>query len=132
MAYPTLTAGAGPRLNAIWISPRAAALVAKYEKPGDPPVVAAGYGEPSLLFALGTETRLTDGMGAAEVGAYQGGLALVEDKERPSFLAHLAERETDAVPLDALDGFNYTRGRKVHITLYRVTQTHDVTVPPAE
>ncbi|MEJ0026432.1 MAG: glycosyltransferase family 39 protein [Rhizomicrobium sp.] len=132
VAYPTLTAGAGPRLNAIWISPRAAALVAKYEKPGDPPVVAAGYAEPSLLFALGTETRLTDGMGAAEVGAYQGGLALVEDKERPSFLAHLAERETDAVPLDGLDGFNYTRGRKVHITLYRVTQTHDVTVPPAE
>ena len=130
--YPTLTAGAGPRLDAIWISPRAAALVAKYTVPGDPPVAAAGYIEPSLLFALGTDTRLTDGAGAAEAGAYQGGLALVEDRERPSFLAHLAERETDAVPLDGLDGFNYTRGRKVHLTLYRVTATHDVTLPPAE
>ena len=132
VAYPTLTAGAGPRLDAIWISPRAAALVAKYTVPGDPPVAAAGYIEPSLFFALGTETRLTDGAGAAEAGAYQGGLALIEDGEQPSFLAHLAERETDAVPLDRLGGFNYTRGRKVHITLYRVTATHDVTVPPAE
>jgi hypothetical protein len=84
------------------------------------------------MFALGSETRLTDGIGAAEVGAYQGGLALIEDKERPAFLAHLAELQTDAAPLDQLDGFNYTRGRKVHITLYRVTATHDVTVPPAE
>jgi len=132
LAYPTLTAGAGPRLSAIWISPRAAALVARYAKPGDPAPVAAGYAEPSLMFALGTETRLTDGAGAAELGAYQGGLALIEDTERPSFLAHLAEHETDAVPLDGLDGFNYTRGRKVHITLYRVTATQDVAVPPAE
>ncbi len=84
VAYPTLTAGAGPRLDAIWISPRAAALVAKYARPGDPPAVSAGYAEPSLLFALGTETRLTDGVGAAEVGAYQGGLALIDDHERPS------------------------------------------------
>ncbi len=130
--FPTLTAGAGPRLDAIWISPRAAALVARNTMPGDPPVSAAGYDEPSLLFALGTDTRLTDGAGAAEAGAYQGGLALIEDREQPSFLAHLAERETDAVPLGGLDGFNYTRGRKVHVTLYRVTATHDVAVPPAE
>ncbi|HEY0106887.1 MAG TPA: glycosyltransferase family 39 protein [Rhizomicrobium sp.] len=130
--YPTLTIGAAPRLDRIWISPRAAALIAEYRRPDDPPPIAAGYTEPSLMFLLGSETRLTDGAGAAEIGAYQGGLALIEDGERPSFLAHLAEIETDAVPLDQLGGFNYTRGRKVHITLYRVTQTHDVTVPPAE
>jgi 4-amino-4-deoxy-L-arabinose transferase-like glycosyltransferase len=132
VAYPTLTIGAAPRLERIWISPRAAELLVKHAHPGDPPAIAAGYIEPSLMFALGSETRLTDGIGAAEVGAYQGGLALIEDKERPAFLAHLAELQTDAAPLDQLDGFNYTRGRKVHITLYRVTATHDVTVPPAE
>jgi hypothetical protein len=132
VAYPTLTTGAAPRLSRLWVSPRAAALIAKYAKPGDPPPIAAGYTEPSLKFALGTETRLTDGHGAADVGAYQGGLALIEDSERPAFLAHLAEIEADAVPLDGIDGFNYTRGRPVHITLYRVTATHDVMVPPAE
>jgi 4-amino-4-deoxy-L-arabinose transferase-like glycosyltransferase len=130
--YPTITALAAPHLTALWVSPRAAALAGEYAKPGDPPVAAAGYIEPSLMFALGSETRLTDGAGAAEIGAYQGGLALVEDSERAAFLARLAELETDAAPLGELTGFNYTRGRKVHITLYRVTAAHDVTVPPAE
>ncbi|HEY4940180.1 MAG TPA: glycosyltransferase family 39 protein [Rhizomicrobium sp.] len=130
--YPTLMVGAAPRLEQIWVSPRAAALVAKYRRPGDPPPSLAGYTEPSLFFLLGTETRLTDGMGAADAGAFQGGLALVEDSERPAFLAHLAEIEADAVPVDELSGLNYSRGRRVHITLYRVSATHDITVPPAE
>jgi 4-amino-4-deoxy-L-arabinose transferase-like glycosyltransferase len=130
--YPTLTVGAAPRLAQLWISPHASALVARDAHPGDPPPVLAGYTEPSLVFLLGTDTRLTDGTGAAEVGAYQGGLALIEDKERPAFLAHLAEIEADAAPVDQLSGFNYSRGRKVHITLYRVTASQEVTVPPAE
>jgi hypothetical protein len=92
----------------------------------------AGYTEPSLVFFLGSETRLTNGAGAAEVGANQGGLALVEDSERAAFLAHLVELEADANKLDELSGYNYSRGRKVHITIYRVTATHDITVPPAE
>lgn len=130
--YPTLMVGAAPRLQQIWVSPRAAALVAKYGHPGDPPPSLAGYTEPSLFFLLGTETRLTDGEGAADAGAFQGGLALIEDSERPAFLAHLAEIEADAVPVDELSGLNYSRGRRVHITLYRVSATHDITVPPAE
>lgn len=132
VAYPMLTAGAAPRLDRIWISPRAAALIAKYAKPGDPPPAAAGYIEPSLVFALGSDTRLTDGRGAAEIGRLQGGLALIADAERPAFLDRLAELQTDAVPLDGLDGFNYTRGRAVHLTLYRVTAIHDIELPPAE
>jgi hypothetical protein len=132
MLYPALTVGVAPRLDQLWVSPRAAALVAKNAHRGDPPPVLAGYTEPSLVFLLGTETRLTDGTGAAEVGAFQGGLALIEDSERPAFLAHLAEIEADAVQVDQLGGFNYSRGRKVHITLYRVTASQEVTVPPAE
>ena len=130
--YPALTAGAAPRLERIWISPRAAALVRKATLPGDPPPVLAGYNEPSLVFLLGTDTRLSDGTGAAEGGAYLGGLALVEDKERPAFLAHLAELEADAVKVDELTGLNYSHGKPVHITLYRVTATHDIAAPPAE
>jgi 4-amino-4-deoxy-L-arabinose transferase-like glycosyltransferase len=130
--YPAITAGAAPRLDRIWVSPRAAALVARHARPGDPPPTLAGYTEPSLVFLLGTETRLTDGAGAAEAGSFQGGLALIEDKERPAFLAHLAEVEADAVPVDALDGLNYSRGKPIHMTLYRMTGTRDFAVPPAE
>lgn len=130
--YPALSAGTAPRLNDLWVSPRAAALVAKDTRPGDPPPALAGFTEPSLVFLLGKDIRLTNGPGAAEVGATQGGLALVEDREQSAFLAHLAELETDATKVDELSGFNYSRGRKVHITIYRVTATHDITEPPAE
>ncbi len=58
-------------LATIWVSPRVAALVSKHAVAGDPPPVLAGYTEPSLVFLLGTETRLTDGTGAAEVGAFR-------------------------------------------------------------
>ena len=57
---------------------------------------------------------------------------MVEDSERSAFLAHLDELEADAARIDELSGFNYSRGRKVHITLYRVTAAHAITEPPAE
>ena len=60
----------------------------------------AGYEEPSLVFALGADTVLSDGRGAAELGANAGGLALVQDDERPAFLARLAELEANAAAVD--------------------------------
>ncbi len=117
---PTLTVGAGPRLTQLWVSEGLAAKVARHENPNDPPPAIAGFQEPSLVFALGADVNLTDGPGAAKQGADQGGLALVDDFQRPAFLAHLAELQSDAVPVDELSGFNYSRGKKVHVTIYRM------------
>ncbi len=117
---PTLTAGVGPHLTDLWVSKRLAVLVARDSQPGDPPPAAAGFQEPSLVFALGADLNLTDGAGAAKQGADRGGLALVDDFARPAFLAHLAELQSDAVPVDEIDGFNYSRGKKVHVTIYRM------------
>jgi 4-amino-4-deoxy-L-arabinose transferase-like glycosyltransferase len=130
--YPALTLGAAPRLEQLWVSPRAAAAVAALSRPGDPPPALAGYEEPSLVFLLGTETRLTDGYGAAEAGAEQGGLAVVEESERPAFQAHLAELEADASQVGSLTGFNYSRGRPVRIRIYRVEPVRDTEPPPSE
>jgi hypothetical protein len=85
-----------------------------------------------MVFFLGKDTRLTNGSGAAEVGAGQGGLAVIEASERPAFLARLDELEADATKLDDVSGYNYSRGRSVRITIYRVTATHEITEPPAE
>lgn len=132
VSYPTLSAGSAPRLTQLWVSQRAAKLEKKHSLPGDPPPALAGFTEPSLVFYLGKDTRLTNGPGAAEIGAGQGGLALIEDSERQAFLARLADLEADATKLDELSGYNYSRGKPVHITVYRVTATHDITEPPAE
>jgi hypothetical protein len=121
-----------PRLDQLWVSPRAAAAAKALARPGDPPPSLAGYVEPSLVFLLGTETRQTNGRGAAEAGAAQGGLALVEDSEQPAFLAHLAELEADATQLGSVSGFNYSHGRRVHIRIYRIAPVREVMPPPAE
>jgi 4-amino-4-deoxy-L-arabinose transferase-like glycosyltransferase len=130
--YPTLTLGIAPHLDRLWVSPRTAAAVKELSRPGDPPPALAGYVEPSLVFLLGTETRQTNGRGAAEVGTAQGGLALVEDRERSSFLAHLVELGADAAQVGSVSGFNYSRGRPVHIRIYRVTPVREEMLPPAE
>jgi 4-amino-4-deoxy-L-arabinose transferase-like glycosyltransferase len=132
LVYPVMTAGAGPRLTQLWVSPRVAVAEQRLKQPNDPPPALAGYVEPSLVFLLGTETRQTDGRGAAEAGAAQGGLALVEDRENGAFKARLAEMEADATEVGAVDGFNYSRGKKVHIRIYRVSPVRESPPPPAE
>ena len=123
---PTLTAGVGPRLDQLWITQRLKPMVEAASQPGDPPPALAGYEEPSRLFALGKDVVLSDGKGAAETSARNGGLALVEDGEQGDFLARLAELQADAVPAGELSGINYSRGRKVHVTLYRVAQLREL------
>jgi 4-amino-4-deoxy-L-arabinose transferase-like glycosyltransferase len=83
-------------------------------------VATAGYNEPSLVFLVGTETAMVDGTDAAEF-LRQGGcrFALVEARHERAFL-----RRADAIglryaPPQRFDGFNYSVGRAVSISVYR-------------
>lgn len=130
--YPLIIWGVSPRLTQIWMSPQLAEKVWHDRAPDDPPVVLAGYVEPSLIFLLGTNTHIEHGSSAAAIAVQQGGLALIEDEQRKSFLARLAELHGKAVAVDQLSGFNYSRGRSEHVTFYRVTPAPQITAPPAE
>jgi 4-amino-4-deoxy-L-arabinose transferase-like glycosyltransferase len=123
---PGLTAGVAPRLDDLWVTQRLKHMVALTSEPGDPAPALAGYEEPSMLFAFGADVVLSDGAGAADAVAGHGGLALVEDGERGPFLARLAELQADATEKGEVSGFNYSRGRKVHVTVYRVARIKDV------
>jgi 4-amino-4-deoxy-L-arabinose transferase-like glycosyltransferase len=123
---PGLTAGVAPRLDDLWVTQRLKHMVALTSEPGDPAPALAGYEEPSMLFAFGADVVLSDGAGAAGAVAGHGGLALVEDSERGPFLARLAELQADATEKGEVSGFNYSRGRKVHVTVYRVARIKDV------
>jgi 4-amino-4-deoxy-L-arabinose transferase-like glycosyltransferase len=120
--YPLIVWGVVPRVQDIWMSPHAAALVAKDKLPGDPPVVLGGYVEPSLVFLLGTDTEIQNGKNAAEVSAKTGGLALIEDKQLKQFDTRLRQLGGTARPVDEMRGFNYSRGMREHITVFRVTK----------
>ena len=109
-----------PRLTALWLSPRLAEAVARHSAKDDPPVVTAGYAEPSISFLLGTRTALDDGPQAGRTAATSGGLVLVSDDTRSGFLEAVASGGARADALEEIDGLNYSRGRPTKITLYRV------------
>jgi len=110
-----------PRLDHLWLSPRLSAAVARHAMLGDPPVVTAGYAEPSITFLLGTGTALESGAGAGLIAGKAGGLALVDSAERQSFLDVVGQMGGKAEALDEISGLNYSRGREMTITLYRVS-----------
>jgi 4-amino-4-deoxy-L-arabinose transferase-like glycosyltransferase len=114
-------ADVAPAMQNLWVSQRLEAAAAANVRAGDPPIISAGFAEPSLVFAFGARTLLTDGGDAANVSAREGGLVLVEDHERDAFLVRVATLKAHADAVGQVSGLNYSRGRPVHVTLYRVT-----------
>jgi 4-amino-4-deoxy-L-arabinose transferase-like glycosyltransferase len=114
LAFAFLFGGVMPDLDKLWVSPRVASLV-----PPAHPVAAAGFHEPSLVFALGTATKLTDGAGAADfLSAIPGAVAVVEAAAEPSFQARLVASGHSGHKLGEVDGFNYTRGRPAALSVW--------------
>ena len=85
-----------------------------------PAVASAGFHEPSLVFMVGTATRLTNGSGAADF-LLQGScrFALVEWREERAF----AQR-AEAIGLlynvaTRIDGYNFSQGRAISVAIFR-------------
>jgi hypothetical protein len=84
----------------------------------------AGYGEPSIVFLLGTRTEL----GAGEVAAAaisEGRPALVEGHEMKEFQEALKAQEARAVLAGEVKGLDYSKGKPVDLFLYRSLESGD-------
>ena len=138
LAHGAIAGGLAPQLNPLWLSRRAAALLdRKHMQPIEGlvpgPVTVVGYAEPSLVFALGTETELGDvGDGGAAIA--EGRPALVEQRLQPGFLAELAVDRLKAHPVGQVKGFDYSDGKADVLILYRSDSPPptDAAVPPPE
>ena len=108
------------RLDPMWVSRDAAAAVADHYKDGArPPAAAAGYSEPSLVFLLGTATKLTNGAGAAaHVKATPGAAAIVEDRELEAFLLALGPQAVTLREIASPRGLNYSKGKPVTLHVF--------------
>jgi 4-amino-4-deoxy-L-arabinose transferase-like glycosyltransferase len=85
-----------------------------------PQVAAAGYHEPSLVFLLGTDTRLLDGSDVAEFlrhGPCR--FALVEGRHERNFLRRAEAIGLRYAPPVRFEGVNYSNGRAVSMAVYR-------------
>ena len=123
VSYPLALGRVFPMLEPLWLSPRIAAAVSEAEHCPNPAVAAVGYHEPSLVFLLGTETRLVDDGAAAARHLLDApcGLALVGAAAEEAFRAELADAGGGAEVAAVVDGFNYNRGGDVVLTLFRPT-----------
>ena len=120
-----------PRLEAPWVAPHLAQAVAEAGRgiPGGLPperVGLLGFHEPSAIFSLGTRVTLLDS-GQAAVAFLAAGrnegetrLVAVEAREAPAFQAALAAAGMRAREAGAVEGYNYTRGRRVRLSLVTV------------
>lgn len=118
--YVLIFVAALPALHPLWVSTRLADAVSEAASDRSAPVFIAGFGEPSAVFLLGTDTRHGSGAEAARyLDAIRDGVALVEARHRAAFF-----REAEILGLRpeagaTISGLNYSRGDPVAITLYR-------------
>ncbi len=109
-----------PELDYVWPSRSVAAALARHPPLPGEAVLSVGYSEPSLVFLLGTATRLV----TAEPGDGQlagAGMALVNDRDDAEFMRSLARRGLTARALDRVEALNYSAGGgKLVLTLYRL------------
>ena len=86
----------------------------------EPLAASAGYEEPSLVFLVGTLTRLTDGAGAAEF--LHGGdcrFAFIEAHHERSFAQHAEAIDLHYSLVTRIEGFNVGHPRPLAIAVYR-------------
>ncbi len=109
-----------PRVQGLWLSRQATEMITAYRPSSRSPVVTAGYAEPSLVFLVGTETRLTGGAGAAQfLAQHPDGVAVVASDQDDLFRAQAAASGLSVQALDRRRGYNYSRGRWMTLALYR-------------
>jgi hypothetical protein len=86
-----------------------------------PHVASTGYyQEPSLVFLMGTDTRFTDGAGAAEfLRAGPCHFALVDARSERSFVQRANAIALRYALSQRVDGYNISIGRPVMLTVFR-------------
>ncbi|WP_249138031.1 ArnT family glycosyltransferase [Phenylobacterium montanum] len=122
-AHAALAAGVLAQAGPFWLSQRIAAMLDQAHMnpregltPG--PVTVVGYAEPSLVFALGTETELGDAGDGAEAIS-EGRPVVVEKRAEQGFIEELAADRLKASPVAQTKGFDYSNGKSDTVILYR-------------
>lgn len=118
--YPTAFGLLLPRLDPLWLTRSLQQAIDQRVGPGHHVVASSGYSEPSLVFALGTDTRLVSAPVAAALlasGAVE--LALVSNREENAFQASRAMIDVPVEAIAQVVGIDYSVGRRLTVTIYR-------------
>ncbi|MFP4002289.1 MAG: ArnT family glycosyltransferase [Alphaproteobacteria bacterium] len=114
--YGTALQLSGPRLDKLFLSPRLAEAVERQEGGGDLPVISTGYAEPSLVFLLGTDTKLAPPREVpAFLKAHPDAVLILSDGLKERVLDSVEQAGMSLEAVDKVDGVDRV------LTLYRRT-----------
>lgn len=117
VTWPPLLGQIAPRLDRLWVSRAVATEIDQLAVTG--PVASAGFGEPSLVFLLGTKTVLTDGAGAARhLAQHADGAAVVALPDQAAFLEAARGLGLSPDAMGEIQGLNYSKGKPVTLIVY--------------
>ena len=120
--YAAIIYGELPHIPALWIGPRIEAVL-QARWPGwnslGNGVIVAGYAEPSLIFAVGTDTQLAfNGAQAASLLAGRtNGVAIIGDRDKAAFDSKARQLGLSLHALGEIRGYNYSRGRWITLVI---------------
>ena len=111
-----------PRMQPLWLSKQVNAVVVQDNLPmsSTQPLYSIGYGEPSLVFLLGTQnvhfSQVEDTI--SQLRQNRGKLILCDERYVENFL-HQAKRNNIHVKLiKKIKGFNYSKGEWIQLSLF--------------
>ncbi len=123
LAHAALFGGLAPDVKPLWSSRN---VVRDLRRAGldplDPrtgPVAFVGWAEPSAVFLSGARTVLSSSPQAGADAIAQGHPAVIDSRQDGAFQQALAAKGVRAQPVAVEKGFNYSKGRKVTLTVYK-------------
>jgi 4-amino-4-deoxy-L-arabinose transferase-like glycosyltransferase len=113
-----------PSLQHLWVSRQIVQTAETLKACDDLQIVSASYGEPSLVFMAGTNTKLVPdgGTAAGEMKRNPCAVGVVDDKHKQAFLDSFATNETQPAPMGKVEGLNIGHGHATVLTLYLLPQ----------
>ena len=100
-----------PSLRPLWISRRVAHIVTRQSSGSHPVLASVGFHEPSLVFLLGTGTRLVEAPeAAAELRRREVTYVLVTGREHPALMQELRKWKVRVKVMAKFRGLNYSKG----------------------
>ncbi len=124
IAYVGIFAVALPNLTPMWLSPQVKQVFDEKKPCANSILAAGGYNEPSMVFLVGTQTRLGGGERVAAHLLSDPACAIgmvTTGREEEAFSAAMRAAGREPVRVADLSGFNYSRGKKAILHFYTLS-----------
>lgn len=114
-----------PRIEALWPSRAIARIVEPHQTDSKLPWAAVGFHEPSLVFALGTETKVLGPNRAAEsLAAGQVAGVILQHEQRDAFELRARELDLAVHRVGDVHALNISKGAWIDVSIYVVDAIH--------